>query len=211
MYENDNPAELICSMCRLFYVNKWVLGTGGGIGIKQNETAYISPSGIEKELLKPEEIIRYSIGDHGYDCEVAGLKPSACTPLFLELFQRPDENITCVIHTHSINAVLCSMLYKDQFTISNMEQIKAMPRGDGTNLSNVDTFRIPIIDNAPEEQDLMPALQRMIKEHPHACAVLVKRHGLFVWGSSPKKAKIYIESIDYLLEVAIRMNELNLT
>ncbi|QEU61529.1 Mde1 [Kluyveromyces lactis] len=202
----SDPSETICSMCRLFYVNKWVLGTGGGIGIKQDNIAYISPSGIEKELMEPEQIVKYNIQDDTYQCDAPGLKPSACTPLFLELFK--TLGASCVIHTHSINAVLCSMIFEEEFAIKDIEQIKAIPKGDGTNLRNVDTLRIPIIDNAPEEQDLMPALKQMIKDYPNACAVLVKKHGLFVWGPTPKKAKIYIESIDYLFEVALKMKEL---
>ncbi|CDO94811.1 unnamed protein product [Kluyveromyces dobzhanskii CBS 2104] len=204
----SHPSETICSMCRLFYVNKWVLGTGGGIGIKQDHFAYISPSGIEKELMEPEQIIKYDIQTDTYESGAGGLKPSACTPLFLELFKALGAS--CVIHTHSINAVLCSAIYENEFNITDVEQIKAMPKGDGTNLRNVDTLRIPIIDNAPEEQDLMPALEKMTKEYPNACAVLVKRHGLFVWGPTPKKAKIYIESIDYLLEVALKLRQLGI-
>lgn len=210
MTKCDDPASNICSMCRIFYTNNWVIGTGGGIGIKCEDIAYISPSGIEKELMKPEEIIKYNINTDTYTCEVSRLKPSACTPLFLELFKRVDSTINCVIHTHSMNAVLCSMMYDKEFTITNMEQIKAMPKGDGTNLKNIDTLCIPIIENAPEEQELMPALKDVIEKYPNACAVLVRRHGLFVWGPSPKKAKIYIESIDYLLDAAIKMRQLNL-
>ncbi|BAP72821.1 putative aldolase class 2 protein YJR024C [Kluyveromyces marxianus] len=206
----SDPRETICSLCRLAYANNWMPGTGGGIGICDGHTAYISPSGIEKELTTKDQIVAYDMNNDTYECGAGGLRPSACTPLFLELFRRQDMDIGCVIHTHSLNAVLCSMMYDAEFSISNMEQIKALPSGEGRNLRNVETLRIPIIENAPEEQDLMPELKRIISEYPAACAVLVRRHGLFVWGATAKKAKIYVESIDYLMEAAVKMRGLAL-
>ncbi len=32
--EPEHPANLICELCKLFYNNGWVTGTGGGISIR---------------------------------------------------------------------------------------------------------------------------------------------------------------------------------
>ncbi|MBP0588017.1 class II aldolase/adducin family protein, partial [Mycobacterium tuberculosis] len=37
--------------------------------------------------------------------------------------------------------------------------------------------------------------------------VLVRRHGIYVWGETVWKAKVYNEAIDYLLELAGKMHQ----
>lgn len=68
-----------------------------------------------------------------------------------------------------------------------------------------DKLVIPIIENTPHEEDLTDSLQEAIKNYPGASAVLVRRHGIYVWGETVWKAKVYNEAIDYLLELAVKM------
>ena len=83
------------------------------------------------------------------------LKPSACTPLFLAAF---DRGAGACIHSHSQWAVLVTLLVEQEkgpdgcFEISNIEQIKAIPRGRGKvgNLGYFDTLRVPIIENTAQ-------------------------------------------------------------
>lgn len=48
---------------------------------------------------------------------------------------------------------------------------------------------IPIIENTPFEEDLMHELERVILTYPETCAVLVRRHGIYVWGDTWQQAK----------------------
>ena len=43
---------------------------------------------------------------------------------------------------------------------------------------------VPIIENTARECELTDRLRQAIKEYPEAHAVLVRRHGVYVWGSS---------------------------
>lgn len=124
-----------------------------------------------------------------------------------------------VIHTHSQNAVLATMIWEDkvEFQINNQEQIKAIPKLEYNaatgkvekvgSLQNYETLVIPIVDNTPQEEDLTETLEETLKKYPGATAILVRRHGIHVWGETIWKAKVYNEAIDYLLELAIKMHQ----
>jgi methylthioribulose-1-phosphate dehydratase len=95
----------------------------------------------------------------------------------------------CCIHTHSKDAVLVTLLCEaagtDVFEIQKLEQIKGIPKGYGEekkgNLGYHDRLRVPIIDNTAHEEDLKDTLEGAIKQWPDTHAVLVKRHGMYVF------------------------------
>ena len=136
------------------------------------------------------------------------LKPSQCTPLFMAAFTK--RNAGCCIHTHSQWAVLVTLLLESQppstgaskhsvFEINNIEQIKGIGRPPGKdgvkrpNLGYFDTLRIPVIENTAHEEDLTESLEEAMDAFPDTYAVLVRRHGIYVWGENVNKAKIQCE------------------
>lgn len=164
-------------------------GTGGGTSIKQGDHVFIAPSGVQKELMEPENIFvmswptpKYPPSARNYIRKPIDLKPSACTPLFLAAF---EQGANCCIHTHSQWTVLVTLLVEQKFgrdacfEISTIEQIKGIPAGKGKGMLGYhDTLRIPIIENTPFEEDLTGSLEEAMKQHPDTCAVLVRRHGM---------------------------------
>ncbi|GAV29761.1 hypothetical protein PMKS-003263 [Pichia membranifaciens] len=204
-----HPANLICEFCRMFYQNGWVTGTGGGISIRDEDKIYLAPSGVQKERMIPENIFVMSFKSQEYIRRPLSLKPSACTPLFMAAYS--IRNAGACIHTHSQNAVMCTLLFDEVFEISSIEQIKALPRITRPgNMWYSDKLVIPIIENTEREEELESSLRVAIEKYPSATAVLVRRHGIYVWGETTWKAKIYNEAIDYLLELAIKMKQLGI-
>jgi len=126
-------------------------------------------------------------------------RPSQCTPLFLAAFTKRGAG--CCIHTHSQWAVLVTLLLeasspsKSVFEINNIEQIKGFGRGHNLegNLGYHDTLRIPVIENTPFEEDLTEYLEAAMDKYPESYAVLVRRHGVYVWGDNVHKAKTQCE------------------
>jgi methylthioribulose-1-phosphate dehydratase len=51
-------------------------------------------------------------------------------------------------------------------------------------LSYLDTLEVPIIENTPNEEDLKDSMADAMLRHPDAAAVLVRRHGIYVWGKA---------------------------
>ena len=48
---------------------------------------------------------------------------------------------------------------------------------------------VPIIENTCWESELEDSLHEAILKYPNTSAVLVRRHGIYVWGSTWKQAK----------------------
>jgi methylthioribulose 1-phosphate dehydratase/enolase-phosphatase E1 len=72
------------------------------------------------------------------------------------------------------------------------------------------TLEIPIIDNQKAENLLEPDMARAIQDYPKCNAVLVRRHGVYVWGDTWEEAKTRLESFDYLFETAIKMKQMGI-
>jgi methylthioribulose-1-phosphate dehydratase len=61
--------------------------------------------------------------------------------------------------------------------------IKGVRKGGvGSAYSYLDTLEIPIIENTPNEEDLKDSMAQAMTKHPDAAGVLVRRHGVYVWG-----------------------------
>ncbi|KAI1161299.1 methylthioribulose-1-phosphate dehydratase [Nemania serpens] len=223
--EDDNhPANLIPSLCAKFWTLGWVTGTGGGCSIRDGDLVYVAPSGVQKELMKADDLYVLSLQRQQPDLKNRTYvrspphgKPSQCTPLFLAAFTRRGAG--CCIHTHSQWAVLVTLLLETQggdnnkvFEINNIEQIKGFGRGfqKSGNLGYHDTLRIPVIENTAHEEDLTEFLEEAMDKHPDTYAVLVRRHGVYVWGDNVHKAKTMCESLDYLFQLAVQMRHLGI-
>ncbi|KAI9311592.1 methylthioribulose-1-phosphate dehydratase [Dichotomocladium elegans] len=205
-----HPSNLIPELCRLFYTLGWVTGTGGGISIRNEDKIYIAPSGVQKERIKPEDLFVLKLADRSPLRKPAVLKPSACTPLFYNAYTMRDAG--ACIHTHSQNAVMATLLYPGEtFEISHQEMIKGIRRGSTrTNLRYFDKLVVPIVENTPEEEDLTDRMAEAMKKYPETNAVLVRRHGVYVWGENWEKAKTMSECYDYLFEIAVKMKSIGL-
>ena len=89
--------------------------------------------------------------------------------------------------------------------------IKGIKNGvTGKNLRYDDILEIPIIENTPFECDLVDNMEKAFREHPKCHAVLVRRHGVYVWGKDWKETKTMSECFDYLFELAIDMHKFGL-
>ncbi|KAI7861356.1 methylthioribulose-1-phosphate dehydratase [Spinellus fusiger] len=206
-----HPANLIPKLCGLFYQLGWVTGTGGGISIRQDENVYIAPSGVQKERMESHHLFVMSLAGKQLLRQPKVLKPSACTPLFYNAYTLRKAG--ACIHTHSQNAVMATLLFTGStFEISHQEMIKGIRRGStATNYRYFDKLVVPIVENTPEEEDLTERMAKAMEEHPETNAVLVRRHGVYVWGAeSWEKAKTMTECYDYLFEMAVKMKSLGL-
>ena len=100
---------------------------------------------------------------------------SRCTPLWYVVYKH-RKSAMCVIHTHSMNAQLATMLDPTEeassIKITHLEMLK----GVGHHAYD-DVLEVPIIDNRPTEDALADQLEAAVLKYPNCNAVLVRRHG----------------------------------
>ncbi|RUS89541.1 hypothetical protein EGW08_002659 [Elysia chlorotica] len=205
--DEEHPRKLIVDLCRQFYHLGWVTGTGGGMTIKRGEEIFIAPSAVQKERIKVDDLFVQNIKDEDLCLPPAckNLTKSQCTPLFMKAYTM--RNAGAVIHTHSKAAVLATLIFPGtEFRITHQEMIKGIKKcTTGGYLRYDDELVVPIIENTPFEKDLTTALAQAIADYPDTCAVLVRRHGVYVWGESWQKCKTMCECYDYLFDMAVQM------
>lgn len=167
----------------------------------------MSPSGVQKERMVPDDIyVMTAAGEvihEGVNPEGVKLKLSQCHPLFMSAYMH--RNSGAVIHTHSIHAVLVSLLCGDEFRATHMEMIKGIEHH-----GYLSELVIPIIDNTPQEEDLRDSLTAALLKYPKANAVIVRRHGIYVWGRDWRHAKAQCECLDYVMQLAVEMRKLGM-
>ncbi|XP_075725700.1 uncharacterized protein LOC119180002 isoform X1 [Rhipicephalus microplus] len=208
----EHPRNLIPELCRQFYDLGWVTGTGGGISIRHGHEIYIAPSGVQKERIAAEDLFvqdmeeRFLSGPPPHK----KLRKSECTPLFMNAFTLRGAG--AVIHTHSKAAVLATLLYPGtEFRITHQEMIKGIKKGQsGISYRYDEELVVPIIENTPFERDLKESMREAMERYPDTCAVLVRRHGVYVWGDSWQRAKTMCECYDYLFDIAVQMKRLGM-
>ncbi|GFU78454.1 methylthioribulose-1-phosphate dehydratase [Trichonephila clavipes] len=208
----EHPRNIIPELCKQFYTLGWVTGTGGGISIKHGSEIFVAPSGVQKERIQPDDLFVMDTQGSIISTPVPEkrLKISECTPLFMNAFTK--RNAGAVIHSHSKSAVLATLIYPgSEFSVTYLEMIKGIVKGKtGTHYRYDDKLVVPIIENTPFEKDLKDRMAAAIDEYPEASAVLVRRHGVYVWGDTWQKAKTMTECYDYLFDIAIQMKSLGL-
>ncbi|CAM8888155.1 unnamed protein product [Rhodiola kirilowii] len=222
-YLDSKPVEetraLITELCRHFYTQGWVSGTGGSITIKVHDESVpkaqqliiMSPSGVQKERMEAEDM--YVLAPDGSYLYTPAPKPwphkapkcSDCAPLFLKAYNM--RNAGAVIHSHGMESCIVTMInpLAKEFRITHMEMIKGI-QGHGY----YDELVVPIIENSAHERDLTNALAEAIEAYPKTTAVLVRNHGIYIWGDSWISAKTQAECYHYLFEAAIQLHQLGL-
>ncbi|KAH8518625.1 hypothetical protein H0E87_000464 [Populus deltoides] len=189
---------LIADLCKQFYTLGWVSGTGGSITIKAHDDSIpkrqqlilMSPSGVQKERMEPEDM--YVLATNGSILSSPSPKPypykppkcSDCAPLFLKAYDM--RNAGAVIHSHGMESCLVTMInpLSKEFRITHMEMIKGI-QGHGY----YDELVVPIIENTAYENELTDSLAKAIEAYPKTTAVLVRNHGIYIWGDSWISAK----------------------
>lgn len=180
-----------------FHARGWVLGTSGNLSAvvtRDPLSLAITPSGADKGALRANQII--SINDRGQTLTDAAARPSDECPLHIRIVQ--ERNAGAVLHTHSVWSTMLSNLYFDDggLAIEGYEMLKG--------LAGVKTHEhrewLPILENSQNMPLLADRVADTLAQRPDAHCFMLRRHGLYTWGSDLTQAKRHVEILEFLLE-----------
>jgi methylthioribulose-1-phosphate dehydratase len=178
-----------------------VLGTSGNFSAvvsREPLQLAITASSVHKGTLTPTHVLK--LDESGRVIGKTTRKPSAESLLHVEIVRRRGAG--AVLHTHSVWATLLSDVYAPRGGISleGYEMLKG--------LAGIDTHEhqewIPIVDNDQDMFRLASRLGTTLDENPSAKAVLLRRHGLYTWGSTLADAERHVEILEFLFETVGR-------
>ncbi len=189
-----------------FHRRGWSLGTSSNysavIGREPLELV-VTASGKDKSRLGPQDFVR--VGAKGLPTCEGQPASSAETLLHVGLARR--ENVGAVLHTHSVwSTILSERFYANQgLEISGYEMLKG--------LSGVKTHEhrewIPIFDNTQDILSLAMQVDEYLAASRGPChGYLIRRHGLYTWGSDLAEAERHIEIFEFLFECVGRSLQL---
>lgn len=177
----------------------WFMGTSGNLAIKVSSQPLqflVTASGKDKRKRTDEDFLL--VDEYGHPAGETHLKPSAETLLHSEIYRRTKAE--CSLHVHTIDNNVISEIYGDQAAVKfkGQELIKAFDKWEEDAV-----LEIPIIPNHAH----IPTLAKCFSSHIHedAGAVLIRNHGITVWGKTSFEAKKILEASEFLFRYQLRL------
>ncbi|MFJ7972952.1 methylthioribulose 1-phosphate dehydratase [Psychrobacillus sp. NPDC096389] len=177
----------------------WFMGTSGNLAIKVSDQPLqflVTASGKDKKKRTKEDFLL--VNGFGNTVEETDLKPSAETLLHCAIYGKTSAG--CSLHIHTVANNVISEIYGDDGKIDfqGQELIKAFDLWDEDAL-----LSIPIIPNYAH----IPSLAEEFTSHIHADkgAVLIRNHGITVWGKDGFEAKKLLEACEFLFQYQLAL------
>lgn len=183
-----------------------VIYTWGNVSGIDRKTGYvvIKPSGVDYDEMTPDDMV---VVDLYTGNKIEGkYKPSTDTPTHLELYKKYDS-IGGVTHTHSTNAVAFAQaglnlpalgtthadyFYGDVFCTRKLTETEVK--------ENYELNTGKVIIECLEKNKIDPIA---------IPGILVKNHGPFCWGKSPKESVYHSVVLEHIADMAIKTLILN--
>ena len=192
--------QQLAEVGRRFDDRNWVLGTSGNFSCVVSRDPLrlaITPSGAAKGALPPDQILEM---DEACGVTSGQGVPSAEARLHIEIVRLRNAN--AVLHTHSLWSTLLSDEHSAQkgLAIEGYEMLKGLA---GVS-SHEHREWMPILDNDQDMTRLSAVVRETLRQHPASHAFLLRRHGMYTWGSTLAEAVRHVEIIEFLLEAVGR-------
>lgn len=170
----------------------WFPATSGNISVKVSDeplTFLVSASGKDKTKTTPDDFLL--VDRDGRPAMETHQRPSAETILHVHVYNNTSAG--CVLHVHTVENNVISSLYAQEghVVLQDQEIIKALDIWEeGASIS------IPVIENYAHIPTLGEAFLPHVKGDTGA--VLIRNHGITVWGKDTFDAKRRLEAYEFL-------------
>lgn len=186
---------------RQFHEMKWSLATSSNYSIRVSDAPLLlmTASGKDKGRLQSDDFVL--VGPDGKLVSDQGnLRPSAETQLHISAISM--FNAGCVLHTHSVYAAVLSERFASQGEISFTGY--EMQKGIEGVTTHDTTLTLPIFDNDQDIVALRKRVEARLTPSFASHGYLIRKHGLYAWGTDLNAARRHVEALEFLLEATAR-------
>ena len=200
--------ETICDVMLDAYKRNWITSRDGNVSIRHHDRDhfYITPSGVRKQTLQPDQFKKIRIvssmlwEEQPYTDISANLKPSGELPLHLGLQRKMGQHrneVRVVVHLHPTYCIAAMHAGIDLGTIS-----AAFPE-----LNRYTRVAPNVGDVAPISQELADQCHTMLQldnEGNIAYDIVgIKGHGVVAIDTSPWRAYEHIERLEHICKIVL--------
>jgi len=175
--------ELLADVCVKLYDRKLTVSAGGNMSIRLNDSEIlITPSGRNKGLLLPEDMVKMSM-----DGKVIGEgKPSIEHKFHLALYNK-NENTNAIVHCHPLNCT--ALAVKGEKVKSDLTPEGVLLLGD-----------VPMVEYfTPGSDELVKA----VEQYANCNAMIMKRHGALTQGRTMEEAYNRMEELEFQAQLQL--------
>jgi L-fuculose-phosphate aldolase len=200
--------ETICEVMVDAYQRNWITSRDGNVSIRHHDRDhfYITPSGVRKQTLQPDQFKKIRIvgsmlwEEQPYTDISANLKPSGELPLHLGLQRKMGQHrdeVRVVVHVHPTYCIAAMHAGIDLSTISS-----AFPE-----LNRYTKVAPNVGDVPPISQELADRCHENLKLDKDGNiaydVVGIKGHGVVAIDTSPWRAYEHIERLEHICKIVL--------
>jgi methylthioribulose-1-phosphate dehydratase len=185
-------AELAAEAAR-YSAMGWMRGTSGNLSVvigRDPLRLAVTASGLDKGELTDTDVVEVDGGGN----PVAGGTPSAEAGLHARI--AAVSGAGAVVHVHAMAPVLAAERWPGGVPLENLEMLKGFGRA-----AHDDLVTIPVIANGQDMRVLGDEFERGYRADTPA--LIVARHGIYVWGADLRAARHRLECLEWLLRFVI--------
>ncbi|WP_376775179.1 methylthioribulose 1-phosphate dehydratase [Saccharopolyspora phatthalungensis] len=178
----------------------WMRGTSGNLSVTLRQDPLrlaVTASGLDKgELSASDVVVVDASGAAVPDQPNPAQRPSAEAGLHARIAAVAGAG--AVVHVHMLSAVVAGQRWPGGVVLRDLEMLKGLGRRDD------DVMRIPVVPNSQDMGVLGDAFEAGF--NAATPAVIVARHGLYVWGRDLVQARHRTECLEWLFQFTLATN-----
>lgn len=200
------PREALAAMAHDFHRRGWMSGTAGNLSARCHDDEnnfWITASGLPKGNLDERDLILIQV-ESGKVMERLRpeAKPSAETSIHQVIYRLFPEARAC-LHVHTVDACLATTHVPRNaldMRLPALEMIK------GLDIWEEDpVVELPLFDNWLDVPSIAREIERRFRNQaPQVPALMIRNHGVTVWGNSLQQAYNRVEIVEFIMSYLAR-------
>lgn len=194
-----DPRPSLISAASHFYTQGWMVGTAGNLSAKMPDGSFwITASGMLKGELHYQDFVRV-YQDGSVDRAAPEFKPSAETSIHQAIYERFPDAQACY-HVHSVEANLVSNFTEaDELPLPPLEMLKGLGLWEEN-----PNCTMPLFANHHHVPQIAADIKQRFQEKlPQIPALLIRNHGVTVWGNTLPETRNRIEIAEYIFRYMV--------